>query len=57
MQIDHRLFVKLWDKAVGSDEYDKKDWRDLSNQILEANRELQKLARQQKECRGRGTRD
>ena len=41
MQIDHSLLLKLWDKAVGTSQYDRQQWNDLSNQILEANRQLE----------------
>ncbi len=34
MQIDHELLLKLWDKAVGTLNYDKRRWSDVSNQIL-----------------------
>lgn len=40
MQIDHHLFLTLWDKAVNNPNYDKEQWRKLCNQILEANQEL-----------------
>lgn len=43
MQIDHHLLVALWDKAVTTPDYDKKQWFDLSNQVLEANRLLSNL--------------
>jgi hypothetical protein len=40
MKFDHHLLVTLWDKAVATRDYDKKQWTDLSNQVLEADRQL-----------------
>lgn len=54
LQIDHRLLVQLWDKAVGTANYDKKQWNKLSNQIHEANSQLRELEKQQ-EKDGRST--
>ena len=49
MKIDHHLLVTLWDKAVATRDYDKKQWNDLSNQVLEANRLLSKLTNHHEE--------
>jgi pyridoxine 4-dehydrogenase len=43
MQIDHHLLATLWDKAVATRDYDKKQWADLSNQVLDANHLLSEL--------------
>jgi hypothetical protein len=44
MQIDHHLFLTLWDKAVNNPDYDKEQWRRLCNQILEANQQFASLS-------------
>jgi hypothetical protein len=49
MQINHHLVVALWDKAVATPDYEKKQWFDLSNQVLEANRLLKNLETYQSE--------
>lgn len=52
MQIDHSLLLKLWDKAVGTSHYDRQQWNDLSNQILEANRQLGGQGKEREKERG-----
>lgn len=52
VQIDHYLLVKLWDKAVGTRDYDKKQWSELSNQVLDANRQLREEEKERGEDRG-----
>ncbi len=51
MRIDHHLLVTLWDKAVAARDYDKKQWSDLSNQVLEANHVLSELEKFREEDR------
>jgi hypothetical protein len=43
VQVDHHLLLKLWDKAVGTPDYDKLQWSDLSNQILKVNCQLKHM--------------
>ncbi len=33
-----KVFHKLWTKAVGTDDYDKKEWVDLEQHIIRLNR-------------------
>jgi hypothetical protein len=51
MQIDHHLLVTLWDKAVTTRDYDKKQWTDLSNQVLDANHLLSELEKYREDDR------
>jgi hypothetical protein len=36
-KINMHLFYALWDKAVGTQGYDKRQWMDLEAQLNEAN--------------------
>ena len=40
MKINRHLFYALWDKAVGTPGYDKKQWQELEAQINDANKKL-----------------
>jgi hypothetical protein len=43
MPYDRNLLLKLWDKAVGTDGYDKQQWIDLDNNISRALDDPKKL--------------